>query len=55
MPADPIVAEVREIRERRALELGYDVRAIAADAKEREKSGRREVVSFSKTSRRDAE
>lgn len=44
MPTDPMVAEIREIRERRAARFGYDIRAIVADAQARDASGDREVV-----------
>jgi len=44
MQSDPIVAEIREIRERRAERFGYDVRAIAKDAQQRDAAGDREVV-----------
>lgn len=37
MADDPIVAEVRGVREHRAQRLGYDVEAIARDVREREK------------------
>jgi hypothetical protein len=44
MPSDPIVAEIRELRERRAARFGYDIRAIVKDAQQRDASGDREVV-----------
>jgi len=44
MPTDPIVAEIREIRERRAARFRYDIHAIVADAQARDASGDREVV-----------
>jgi hypothetical protein len=44
MPSDPIVAEIREIRERRAARFHYDIRAIVKDAQERDATGDREVV-----------
>ena len=37
---DPIVEEVRKIRERRAAEFGFDLRAIIADAKKRQAQAR---------------
>ena len=43
---DPIVEEVRKIRERRAAELGFDLGAIIADARKREAQAERKVVSF---------
>ena len=44
MQSDPIVAEIREIRERRAARFGYDIRALVKDAQERDSGGDREVV-----------
>jgi hypothetical protein len=44
MQPDPIVAEIREIRDRRARRFGYDIRAIVEDARERDAAGDREVV-----------
>lgn len=35
---DPIVAEVREIREKLAAQFGYDVKAIFADLRKRQGS-----------------
>ena len=44
MQEDPIVAEVREIRQRNAAKFDFDVKAIAEDARRREgRSGRRLV------------
>ncbi|HZV05825.1 MAG TPA: hypothetical protein VE999_12150 [Gemmataceae bacterium] len=44
MQADPVVAEIREIRERRAARFGYDIRAIVKDAQARDAVGDRKVV-----------
>ena len=44
MQSDPIVAEIRVIRERRAARFGYDIRAIVKDAQERDALGDRKVV-----------
>lgn len=44
MSFDPIVAEIREIRERYAAQFGFDIRAIVRDAQERDAAGDREVV-----------
>lgn len=42
---DPIVDEIRRIREAHAAQFNYDVRAIARDIQEREaRSGRRYVT-----------
>lgn len=47
---DPIVEEIRKIREQRAAELDYDLKAIVADAKKREAQARRKVVAFAASS-----
>ena len=44
MRSDPIVAEIHEIRERRAASFGYDLRALVRDAQERDAAGDREIV-----------
>jgi hypothetical protein len=44
MASDPIVAEIREIREHLAARFGYDLRAIVKDAQERDAAGDRGVV-----------
>ena len=44
MQPDPVVAEIREIRDRLAARLGYDLRAIVQDARERDAAGDRRVV-----------
>jgi hypothetical protein len=44
MPTDPIVAEIRRIREQLAARFGHDIRAIVRYAQERDASGDREVV-----------
>jgi hypothetical protein len=41
---DPIVEEIRRIREARAARFEFDPRAIAEDSKKREKAGGRKVV-----------
>ena len=43
---DPLVEEVRQTRKRRASLLHNDIRAIAADAQERQKKNKERVVSF---------
>jgi hypothetical protein len=43
---DPVVAEVREIRDAHAKKFKYDLKAIAADLKKRQKLSGRAVVSF---------
>ncbi len=44
MQPDPIVAEIRGIRERRAARFGFDIRAIVEDAQKRDALGDREIV-----------
>ena len=44
MQSDPIVAEIRNLRERRAARFGFDIRSIVKDAQERDVSGDREVI-----------
>jgi hypothetical protein len=46
MREDPIVEEVRRIREEHAALFGYDLRAIYDDLKETEKQSGRAIVSF---------
>ena len=44
MEPDPIVAEIRAIRERLAARFNYDIDAMVKDAQERDAAGDREVV-----------
>lgn len=44
MLTDPIVAEIRKVRERRAARFGFDIRSIVKDVQVRDASGDREVV-----------
>ncbi|TDI41800.1 MAG: hypothetical protein E2P02_14185 [Acidobacteria bacterium] len=46
MPEDPIVNEVRRVRDEHASRHGYDLRAIYKALKEREESSGREHVSY---------
>lgn len=48
---DPIVEEVRAIREKRAQSHGFDLRKIMADAKARQGASDRPVVSFARDKR----
>ena len=43
---DPIVEEVRKVRERHAAQFNYDLEAICRDLKEQERKGRRKLVSL---------
>ncbi|MBI5215189.1 MAG: hypothetical protein HY960_05505 [Ignavibacteriae bacterium] len=51
---DPIVEEVRAIREKLSAKFNFDIDAILADAKKREKKSGRKVVSFAKTKKKTA-
>ncbi len=51
--SDPIVEEVRRIRDAYAARFNYDLRAIYRDLKEQEKRCGRKVVSCSKDPPRD--
>jgi hypothetical protein len=46
MPRDPIVDEVRRARESEAEKHGFDVKAILAAAKKRQRRTKHKVVSF---------
>lgn len=47
---DPIVAEVREIREKLASKFGFDVKAIFADLRQRQGSLSGRLIPQKKTS-----
>ena len=44
MNSDPIVAEIRNLREQRAARFGFDIRLIVKDARKRDASCDRQVV-----------
>ena len=46
MKADPIIEEVRRIRQEYGARFGYDLRAIAADLRTREQRHPERLVSF---------
>jgi len=46
MPTDPIVDDIRQIRDQLAAKFNYDVTAIARDARARQKATKRTVVSL---------
>ena len=46
MPKDPIVNEVRRIREEEGARHGFDVKAILVASKKRQRRSGRRVVSF---------
>jgi hypothetical protein len=51
MREDAVISEVRRYREQRAATFGYDIRAIAEDAKKRERESGRQIVSFARPRR----
>jgi ribosomal protein L14 len=51
---DQIICEVRQARERQAAKFGYDLKAIVADARKRQKRSGRKVVSFARAVKRAA-
>jgi len=48
---DPIVEEVRAIREKQAAARGFDIEKIVADAKRKQKASGRRLVSFARAPR----
>ena len=46
MNTDPIVAEIRDIRDTLAAKFDYDIAAIVRDVRKREKASKRKVVSL---------
>ena len=44
MKSDPIVAEIRNLREQRAARFGFDIGLIVQDARKRDASGDRQVI-----------
>lgn len=48
MAKDPIIDEVRKHREEIAKQFDYDLRAIAADARKRQKGRGKKVVSLAR-------
>ena len=47
---DPVIAELHRIKDEHAKKFNYDVRAMMADLRERQKTSGRTYVSFAKTS-----
>jgi hypothetical protein len=43
---DPIVEEIREVRNTHAKKFGYDLKAIAADLSKQQQAGKRKIVSL---------
>ena len=46
MMKDEVVDQVREVREQNAAKFNYDLKAIVADARKRQKNSAHQVVSF---------
>ncbi len=44
MQSDPIVTEIRKLRESRAARFGFDIRCIVEDARTRDATGDRQIV-----------
>jgi hypothetical protein len=54
MYKDPIVEEVRKYRQENARRFGFSVRAIAEDARKRERTSGHKLVSFCRGKKRQA-
>jgi hypothetical protein len=54
MIEDPIVEEIRKHRDEIARKFGYDIRAIAQDARKRERTSGHKLVSFCRQKKRKA-
>ncbi len=52
MTKDPIIDEIRRHRQEIAKQFDYDLRAIIADARKRQKMGGKKVVSLARTRRK---
>lgn len=52
---DPVVEEVRRIRDQQAAELDYDLKAIFERARRRQRQSRRKTVSFAKVTASDGQ
>jgi hypothetical protein len=52
MAKDPIIDEIRRNRREIAEKFGYDLRAIIADARKRQKARGKKVVSLARTRRK---
>ena len=53
MMKDDIVEQVRQVREQQAAKLNFDLKAILADARKRQKDSGHRVVSFVPKSKND--
>jgi hypothetical protein len=54
MMKDEIVNEVRQVRQQNAAKLNYDLKAIVADARRRQKHSGHQVASFTSKPRKAA-
>jgi hypothetical protein len=54
MMKDEIVSQVREVRELNAAKFTYDLKAIVADARKRQKNSGQTVASFASKPRKTA-
>jgi hypothetical protein len=54
MMKDEIVDQVRQMRERQAAKFNYDLKAIVADARQRQKDSGHQVVSFARKPKKPA-
>jgi len=52
MAKDPIIDEIRRHRKEIAEKFDYDLRAIVADARKRQKTRGKKVVSFARTKKK---
>lgn len=52
MSEDPIIEEIRRHRQQLAKRFNYDLRAIAADARKRQRAGGKKVVSFARVKKK---
>lgn len=52
---DPVVEEVRRIRDQQAAELDYDLKAIFERARRRQKQSQRKTVSFASAAASDGQ
>ncbi len=52
MTKDPIIDEIRCHRKEIAEKFDYDLGTIVADARKRQKAGRKKVVSFARTKKK---
>ena len=52
MAKDPIIDEIRKNRREIAEQFDYDLRAIIADARKRQKTRGKKIVSFARTKKK---